>query len=111
GLAGRPGQGPVRAEPGDVDAAVLAQGKVSAADVARRHGAAGLAVDPDGVLEVSAVLRGGVEEVACARLALEVEQMHDTLAAHGDLRLDAVAGHPEQDRPGRLVRRLSERGD
>src|SRR5262249_47235377 len=82
-----------RAVPGDVDAAVLAYGQLTAADRARRDGAARLAVRPDRGGELGlTLLAADVKQVARLRLALEVDQMQDTPGIDDRLRLNAAAG-------------------
>ena len=84
-------------------------------DIAKGDGAAGLGVNPERAGEGRpAVFRVHVADVPSTGIAREVDQVDDAFAIHGDLRLKASVGNPQDVDPGRLFdccSRLCSHGD
>jgi len=83
-----------------MNAAVLAECQVGAANVAGSDHTAGLAVDPKRAGKVGAPVVGAdVEDIAVAGLAAEVDQVNNALVVHRGLRLDTSLGRPQERDP------------
>jgi hypothetical protein len=80
-----------------VDATVLSQGKLSAANGARGHGSVWPTIDLDwfGELVVSR-LATDVENVPCAGLTFEVDEVNNSFGVNRRLRLNAIGGSAHQ---------------
>src|SRR5258706_14781681 len=80
-----------------MQAAIVPERDLSAANGARRHRAAGLAVYSKSRREARAeIARPHIEQISCLRIARVVNEMQNASLVDGHLRLDAAFRHAEQ---------------